>query len=164
MHQFARAISGSVQTAPVCRPCTAVTVSPSVRTAVTKPTAPWVRYQLMLHFSRVWHKVNNFYYWNSYPFQISFCYCTLLPCGWNALIIPYNSVCYNCWWLVTTAVCPASHWMCGDQMTCIPASHVCDGVANCPDRSDEGSCAHGIFQPGRHFRFRFKNTTTWFLR
>nr|XP_054929395.1 sortilin-related receptor-like isoform X7 [Dermacentor andersoni] len=33
---------------------------------------------------------------------------------------------------------------CGDGVTCIPKTSVCDGVVDCPDRFDESNCSKGV--------------------
>ncbi|XP_053096196.1 enteropeptidase isoform X1 [Pangasianodon hypophthalmus] len=39
--------------------------------------------------------------------------------------------------------CPNGQRLCRDNVTCVPTTHFCDGVANCPDASDEShsTCA-----------------------
>ena len=42
----------------------------------------------------------------------------------------------------TGVSCPPNHFCCEDSIHCLPITVLCDGVVDCPDRSDEGAFCH----------------------
>ncbi|MCI4387046.1 hypothetical protein PGIGA_G00069550 [Pangasianodon gigas] len=51
--------------------------------------------------------------------------------------IPDSTLVINSSSIHVTVACPNGQRLCRDYVTCVPTTHFCDGVANCPDASDE---------------------------
>ena len=54
------------------------------------------------------------------------------------LILIINSVTFNS---VYSKKCKHKEYECVDKQRCIPRSHICNGVNDCSDNSDERVCA-----------------------
>jgi len=61
-----------------------------------------------------------------------------MSCFYDTYINVHNCIFSEYFTGITDNGCPTdSHFLCSDNMTCIPYHHVCDISPDCPDETDE---------------------------